>query len=62
MIFDMFDHLVAEVLQVSVGEFVSKIEATTEFRRATIIMTCLQSEDPNKLDQARRVFKMLNNE
>lgn len=57
-LYDFLDRMIAEVLNVPVGVYVKKIEATSE-KRAHIIILGLMSEDEETVKKAIRVFNLL---
>jgi len=58
MIYDLFDESLADILEVSVEEYINKIESTT-LNRMSIIILNLLSEDLNKVKKAKKIFKLL---
>lgn len=57
-LFEMFDIMAAETLNISVDEYVRQIEKTTE-GRIYIIVNGLLSEDEKKIEKAIRCFKLI---
>lgn len=60
MIYQMLDAICAESLQTDVDVFVKTIESTTEWRRSVILSAALDTDNVEKLEQARRCFRLIN--
>jgi len=54
-VFEMLDRLCADKLDITVEEFVSKIESMTE-KRAFVLLSALLDGDEVKIEKAKRIF------
>jgi hypothetical protein len=57
-IYELLDIEVSKILSVSVGDYINKIENTTNKRQELIIFALL-SEDEILINKAKRIFKMI---
>lgn len=57
-VYDLLDEGIATDLGVSVEEYIKKIEFTS-FKRAELIILAVTSEDPIKLEKAKRIFNLI---
>jgi hypothetical protein len=57
-LFDAFDQSLANELGVDVKEYIDKIESLSD-KRMELILLALVSEDPIKVEKAKRIFKLI---
>lgn len=57
--YDLLDQACANELNVSVEDYIEKIEKTT-MKRAEVIIGAIFSGDPNLIKKAKRVFNLIN--
>lgn len=57
--YDLLDNACANELGVSLETYIEKIEKTT-FKRAEVIIGAIFSEDPIKIEKAKRIFNLIN--
>ena len=54
-VFEMLDNICADKLDITIDEFVSKIESMTE-KRAFVLLSALLDGDEVKIEKAKRIF------
>lgn len=58
MLYDDLDYAIAEALEVSVEEYIEKIEKTT-YLRAEAIINGIWSKDPKIVKKVKRIFNLI---